>query len=48
MDRRDLMEAVVEQIKQDLAAGDETAIWELIDRVQDDVLIAYLPEELAN
>jgi len=45
MDRKDLINAVVEQIYRDMNAGDETAIWELLDRVQDDVLLAYLPEE---
>ena len=45
MDRKDLIEAVVDQIYRDIDAGDETAIWELLDRVQDDVLLGYLPEE---
>ena len=48
IDRKDVIEAVVDQIKKDLAAGDETAIWELLDRVEDDVLLAFLPEEMVK
>jgi hypothetical protein len=48
MDRKDLIEAAVDQIKRDLAAGDETAIWELLDRVEDTVLEAFLPEEMVK
>jgi hypothetical protein len=42
---QDLFDAVVEQIKTDLAAGDETAIIELLSKVPRAYLVGYLPEE---
>jgi len=43
----DLWEKVIEQIKDDLNVGDETALYEMLQRVPKDVLIAFLPEEEA-
>ena len=43
----DLWEKVIEQIKEDLSYGDETAIYEMLQRVPKDVLIGFLPEESA-
>ena len=40
-----LIEAVIEQMKQDIAKGDVTAIEELLMRVPSPVLNGYLPEE---
>lgn len=42
----DIWEKVIEQIKDDINLHlDETAIYELLQQVPKDVLIAYLPEE---
>jgi len=41
----DLWEKVIEQIKDDFNVGDETALYEMLQRVPKDVLINYLPEE---
>jgi hypothetical protein len=38
---------VIEQIKDDINDGDVTAIYEMLQQVPKDVLIAYLPEEKA-
>jgi len=43
-----LIEAVVRQMKQDIAKGDVTAIEELLMRVPMDILMGYLPEEEGN
>jgi len=40
----DIWEQVIEQIKSDIEQGDVTAIYEMLQRVPKDVLIAYLPE----
>ena len=40
-----LIEAVVEQMKQDIAKGDVTAIEELLMRVPMDILMGYMPEK---
>ena len=45
MDRKDLMEAALEQIITDCRVGDFTAIYELLDRVPEDVLEGFIPEE---
>jgi hypothetical protein len=45
MDRKDLMEAAVDTIINDCRVGDFTAIYELLDRVDEDVLAAFIPEE---
>lgn len=39
-----IWEQVIEQIRADLEAQDVTAIYEMLQRVPKDVLIAYLPE----
>jgi len=41
----DIWERVIEQIKEDFEAKDETAIYEMLQRVPKSVLTAYLPEE---
>ena len=41
----DIWEKVIEQIKSDLNVHDETAIYEMLQQVPKDVLIAYLPED---
>jgi hypothetical protein len=41
----DIWDEVIEQIKDDIINGDVTAIYEMLQRVPKDVLIAYLPEE---
>ena len=41
----DLIDAVIAQIKVDLAKEDETAIVELLARLPRKVLLSYLPEE---
>ena len=40
-----LIGLVIEHIKQDIEAGDVTAIEELLVRVPMDALVGYLPEE---
>ena len=45
MDSRDrLIDAVLEQIKADIEAGDLTAIEEMIRQLPADVLMNFLPE----
>jgi len=46
MDRKVLIEAAIAQIMRDVDAGDFTAIWELMERVDQEVLASFLPEEL--
>jgi hypothetical protein len=41
----DIWERVIEQIKEDFDAKDETAIYAMLQRVPPEVLSAYLPEE---
>ena len=41
----DVIDAVIAQIKVDLAKEDETAIVELLARLPRKVLLSYLPEE---
>ena len=42
----DIWEKVIEQIKDDINLHlDETALYEMLQQVPKDVLIAYLPEE---
>ena len=43
--RTRLIDAVLEQIKADVAAGDMTAIEELISELPADVLMNFLPED---
>ena len=45
MDRKDLIEAVIGQIMIDIDRGDFTAIWELMERVDEEVLAGFIPEE---
>jgi hypothetical protein len=45
----DIWDRVCEQIKEDMINGDVTALYEMLQSVPKDVLIAYLPEsELDN
>ena len=44
----DVIDAVIAQIKVDLAKEDETAIVELLARLPRKVLLSYLPEEETN
>ena len=48
MDRKDLIERAVETIIDDIRVGDFTAIYELLDRVPEDVLEAFLPEDVVD
>ena len=41
----DLWDEVIHQIENDLEDRDTTALYEMLQRVPKDVLIAYLPEE---
>ena len=41
----DIWEKVIEQIKDDLNDRDETALYEMLQKVPKDVLIGFLPEE---
>jgi hypothetical protein len=41
----DIWEKVIEQIKDDINVRDVTAIYEMLQQVPKDVLIAYLSEE---
>ena len=44
MDRKDLIEAAVDTIINDCRMGDFEAIYELLDRVDEEVLAAFIPE----
>jgi len=39
-----IVDQVIEQIKKDIAVGDETAIDELLHSTPDETLIAFLPD----
>ena len=45
MDRKDLIEAAIGQIMRDIDAGDFTAIWELMECVDETVLASFISEE---
>lgn len=45
MDRKDLIEAAIGQIMRDIDHGDFTAIWELMERVDEEVLAGFINEE---
>ena len=45
LDRKDLIEAAVDTIINDIRMGDFEAIYELLERVPDNVLEAFLPED---
>lgn len=40
----ELCDQVIEQIKKDIDVGDLTAVYEMLQHLSTDVLIAYLPE----
>ena len=45
----DIWDKVIDQISEDFEMGDKTALYEMLQQVPKDVLIAYLPEsELDN
>ena len=46
-EREVLLDQVVEQIKKDVEEEDFTAIYELIMELNTEILLAYLPEEIA-
>lgn len=43
-----IIEAVIQQIKEDLAMQDESAIYELLEFLPRKNLLAYLPEEISD
>jgi hypothetical protein len=43
-----IIEAVVEQMKEDFKINDEDAIYELLKHLSKKNLLAYLPEEISN
>jgi hypothetical protein len=45
MTKQDLIDLVIEQIVEDLAAGDHTAIDELLQACPEEALKSFLPEE---
>ena len=44
----DIWDKVIEQIENDMIDGDVTALYEMLQQVPKDVLIAYLPEHDAG
>ena len=40
----DIWDKVIDQISKDFVSGDKTALYEMLQSVPKDVLIAYLPE----
>ena len=46
--KQDLIDAVIEEIKNDLNNGDETAIDSLLSNVSINILIEFLPEMMGN
>ena len=46
-EREVLLDQVVDQIKKDVEEEDFTAIYELIMELNTEILLAYLPEEIA-
>lgn len=42
----DIWKKVIEQIKSDLSGHDETAIYEMLQKVPKDVLMDFLPEDV--
>jgi len=45
MKNYELIDLVIEQIKKDFEVGDYTAVFELLEFIPRENLIAYLPEE---
>lgn len=43
-----VIEAVIDQIKEDLLYGDVSALYELLDSMPRKNLLAYLPEEVSQ
>ena len=43
-----IIEAVIDQIKEDLKYGDVSAIYEMLESVPRKNLLAYLPEEVSE
>lgn len=48
MDKQELVDQVIHQIQMDLENMDTSAIEELLWKLDDKFLIAYLPEEMTN
>ena len=48
MDKQELVDRVITQIQMDLNNMDSTAVEELLWKLDDKFLIAYLPEENTN
>lgn len=48
MDKEVLVDRVIYQIQMDLENMDTTAIAEMLANLDDNILIAYLPEETTN
>jgi hypothetical protein len=46
--KEELVDAVLAQVEIDLFNGDYTVLEELLKHVPNDMLTAYLPEEVAN
>lgn len=46
MKTSELIDRALEQIRADVECGDLTAIEELLKKIPEDVLIAFIPEEL--
>ena len=45
LERKELIDAVIEQIQKDIMDEDTTAIWELLSFIPKENLIEFLPEE---
>jgi predicted transcriptional regulator len=45
VERKALIDAVIEQILKDVEDGDTTAVWELLSFIPYDNLLQFLPEE---
>ena len=43
-----IIEAVIEQIKEDIMMGDVTALYELLEFLPKKNLLGYLPEEVSD
>jgi hypothetical protein len=48
MTRDELLSKVFDQLEDDIKNRDYTAIEEMLSRVPDNILTAYLPEEMTN
>lgn len=45
VEKKALIDAVIEQILKDVEDGDTTAVWELLSFIPKDNLLQFLPEE---